>query len=597
MSIEALRVEPPDRAVRPDLILEATNVGIAFTSTDGTIRYANDAACKKLGIERTALYGRFIDDVAEGAWRDFQEIMRTGRPQSGVKTKTSGGTVIADRTPVFDGKAAVGVVSIFKEISQYEETAKELQAYRDVANQLDAVVRSSYDGLYITNGNADTLFCNNAYLRISGLKAEDFEGKNVRDLVRQGTIRQSATLEVLEKRRHVTVMQEFSNGRTAIITGNPVFDEEGRIVLVVTNARDITELNELREQLDGTRTLAARYRDELTRLSLGKVQSGGIVFRSAAMENCLHLALRVADVGSPVLLTGPSGVGKGMLAKLIHSQGRLRSGPFIQVNCGAIPASLMESEVFGYEKGAFTNASAEGKPGLFEMANGGTIFLDEIGEVPMELQVKLLKVLEESEVRRVGGTRSRKIEVRVIAATNRDLREMVLKDHQFREDLFFRLNVFPIQVPPLRERPEDVLPLVEHTLQALNARYGAAKRIRPDALALLHQYSFPGNVRELQNIVERAFILADGSWLEAAHLPPEVETSRPGVAARADDGAPVTGLEEMVAAFEKQILEDCAKRWKTTHQIARVLKVNQSTVVRKMKKLGVSAGRPETPGR
>jgi PAS domain S-box-containing protein len=575
-------------AFRPDLILAATNVGIVFTNTSGRVEYANDAACQKLGVDKASLFGRFIDEVSQGAWADFKEILRTEQPQAGVKIQTSGGVVIADRNPVFDGRKVVGVVSIFKEISQYEETAKQLNTYRNMANQLDAVIRSSYDGLYITNGNADTLLYNKAYLRIAGLKAEDFEGKNIRELIRQGTIKQSPTLEVLQKRKHVTTMQEFSNGRTAIITSNPVFDESGKIVLVVTNARDITELNELREQLEGTRTLAARYRDELTKLSLGKVDGGPVVFRSAAMEHCVHLALRVADVSSPVLLTGQSGVGKGMLAKLVHGHGHLKDGPFIHVNCGAIPASLMESELFGYEKGAFTNASAEGKPGLFEIADGGTIFLDEIGEVSLDLQVKLLKVLEDSEIRRVGGTRSRKIAVRIIAATNRNLREMVLKDHLFREDLYFRLNVFPIHVPPLCERPEDILPLVEHVLAALNAKYKAAKHLRPEALEMLHRYSFPGNIRELQNVVERAFILADGNWLEASHLPPELQASAPRSPKHVVNSLPAAGLDEMLATVERGILEDCMRRHKTTHEVARVLKVNQSTVVRKMKKLRIS---------
>ncbi len=573
---------------RPEQILEATTVGIVCTDASGTIRYANEAASRKLGFP--TLQGRFIEEVAKGAWAAFQEILRTGEPQAGVKIQTSGGTVIADRNPIFDGDAVVGVISVFKEISLYEEAAKQLQAYRDVAKQLDAVIHSSYDGLYITNGNADTLFYNKAYLRISGLKAEDFEGKNIRELIRAGTIKHSTTLEVLQKKKHVTTMQEFSNGRTAIITGNPVFDESGRIVLVVTNARDITELNELREQLEGTRTLAARYREELTRASLGGVEHG--VFRSPAMESCLRLALRVADVSSPVLLTGESGVGKGLLAKIVHSRGRLAKGPFIHVNCGAIPAALIESEIFGYEKGAFTNASAEGKPGLFEMADGGTIFLDEIGEVPLDLQVKLLKVLEDGEIRRVGGTRSRKVSVRIIAASNRNLREMV-KERTFREDLFFRLNVFPIHVPPLRERREDVVPLVDQALATLNARYGTAKRMRPEAIDLLLRYPFPGNVRELQNSVERAFTLAEDRWIEVAHLPPElVPAATPGEPASpapACDG----GLEEMLARVEKGILEDCSRRCRTTYEMARTLKVNQSTIVRKMKKLGMSGRREE----
>jgi PAS domain S-box-containing protein len=573
---------------RPDLILEATNVGILCTDANGHIQYVNSAASQKLGARKEELYGRFIEEVSKGAWEGFKEILSTGKPQAGVKIQTSGGMVIADRNPVFDGDQVIGVVSVFKEIALYEETAKELQTYRDLAKQLDAVINSSYDGLYITNGNADTLFCNKAYLRISGLKAEDFAGKNIRELMRQGTIKQSCTLEVLQTRKHVTMMQEFSNGRTAIVTGNPVFDESGQIILVVTNARDITELNDLREQLEGTKNLAARYRDELTKASLEKIDRGAVVFRSAAMEKCLQLALRVGDVSSPVLLTGESGVGKGMLAKIIHKHGIFRKGPFIHVNCGAIPAGLMESEFFGYQKGAFTGASQEGKPGLFEMADHGTLFLDEIGEIPTDLQVKLLKVLEEGEIRRVGGTQSRKISVRIVAATNRNLREMV-QQRQFREDLFFRLNVFPIHIPPLRERPEDILPLVEGALAALNEKYRKHKQIRPAALNLLCRYAFPGNIRELQNVVERAFILADGRWLEPEHFPADsqvtvpIESSGAAALATRSDGS----LEERLHQVEKTIFEDCWRQCRTTYEMAKLLKVNQSTIVRKMKKFGI----------
>ena len=300
-----------------------------------------------------------------------------------MKIRTRTGIVIADRSPVFEGPEVIGVISIFKDISRYEETAKELQTYKDVAAQLHTVIHSSYDGLYITNGNADGLFFNSAYLRVSGLQAADVEGKNMRDLVRQGTINQSVTLEVLEKRRRVTIVQQFSNGRTAIVTGNPVFGESGEITLVVSNVRDITELSQLREQVNETRTLARRYRDELKKASLAGVDREKVVFRSEAMENCVGLVVRVSDVDSPVLLTGESGAGKGMLARLVHNLGARKGGPFIHVNCGAIPAGLMEAELFGYERGAFTGASEQGKPGLFELADGGTLFLDEIGEIPL----------------------------------------------------------------------------------------------------------------------------------------------------------------------------------------------------------------------
>ncbi len=575
------------RPFRWDLVLGAASVGMLCTDQECRIRWVNPAAAEILATPREELLGERIEDVSAGSGEAFRAILRTGEPQWGVKIETRGGTVIADRSPVFDGPEVIGVISVFKDISRYEETAKELQTYRELAAQLHTVIHSSYDGLYIANGKADGLFFNSAYLRVSGLEAADVEGKNLRQLVREGTIDQSVTLEVLEKRRRVTIMQRFSNGRTAIVTGNPVFDERGEIVLVVSNVRDITELSQLREEVNETRTLARRYRDELKKANLEGVDREAVVFRSAAMENCVGLIVRVSDVDSPVLLTGESGVGKGMLARLVHNLGARKDGPFIHVNCGAIPAGLMESELFGYERGAFTGASEHGKPGLFELADRGTIFLDEIGEIPLVLQVTLLKALEEREIRRVGGARARKVDVRIVAATNRDLGAMI-RDRLFREDLFFRLNVFPIHVPALRERPEDVLPLVERALGELNRRYGKAKRVRPEALELLARYPYPGNVRDLQNVVERAFVLADGKWLEAQHLPLDVQRGgaapEPGEPGALDGDA---GLAEMLERVERRILERCLSECRTTHAIARRLGVNQSTVVRKLQRFGL----------
>ncbi|OYV66614.1 MAG: hypothetical protein B7Z74_10810, partial [Deltaproteobacteria bacterium 21-66-5] len=336
----------------------------------------------------------------------------------------------------------------------------------------------------------------------------------------------------------------------------------------------ITELNELRAEVQESRTLAERYRNELTIARLGEVHREAMSFRSAAMENCVALATRVSMVTSPVLLTGESGVGKGLLSKLIHQAGNRKVGPFIHVNCGAIPGNLMESELFGYQKGAFTGASEEGKPGLFELADQGTLFLDEIGEVPLQLQVKMLKVLEESEVRRIGAVRTRKIDVRIVAATNRNLKEMI-KAGLFREDLFFRLNVFPIHIPSLRERREDIVPLVDRILAELNRKYRKVKRLSPDTLDLLARYPFPGNVRELQNTMERAFILSDGRLIEPVHLPPEIQrrdgpAENGGGAPAADGGG---GLEEILGSLERKVLENLWRERRNTYEIAKILKV------------------------
>lgn len=472
-------------------VLESTSVGFLFANCDGKITFINAAAAEKLGAKKEKVIGRSINEFAPGALKGFREIIRTGKPQAGVKIRTAGGTVIADRSPVYDGDRIIGVVSVFKELSRYEDTAKELESHKQMAKEFEAVLNSSYDGLYLTDGNAKTLFFNKSYLRVSGLNEEDVRNRDVHELINDGTINRSASVEAIKKRKSVTIMQEFSNGRTAIVTGVPVFDEAGNVRRVISNVRDITELNELRAQVQESRTLAERYRNELTIVRLEGVHRDAMSFRSAAMENCVALASRVSMVTSPVLLTGESGVGKGLLSKLIHQAGNRKNGPFIHINCGAIPGNLMESELFGYEKGAFTGASEEGKPGLFELADQGTLFLDEIGEVPLTLQVKLLKVLEESEVRRIGAVRPRKIDVRIVAATNRNLKEMI-KAGLFRDDLFFRLNVFPIHIPPLRERCEDIVPLADRILAELNRKYRKLKRLSPDTLELLAPQPFPG---------------------------------------------------------------------------------------------------------
>ncbi|MDA8178371.1 MAG: sigma-54 interaction domain-containing protein [Desulfobacteria bacterium] len=579
----------------PDLsrVLESTSVGFLFANCEGKITFINAAAAEKLGAKKEKIIGRSINEFAPGALKDFREIIRTGKPQAGVKIQTAGDTVIADRSPVYDGDRITGVVSVFKELSRYEDTAKELQSYKQMTKEFEAVLNSSYDGLYLTDGNAKTLFFNKSYLRVSGLNEEDVRNRDVHELIIDGTINRSASVEAIKKRKSVTIMQEFSNGRTAIVTGVPVFDEAGNVHRVISNVRDITELNELRAEVQESRTLAERYRNELTIARLGEVHREAMSFRSAAMENCVALATRVSMVTSPVLLTGESGVGKGLLSKLIHQAGNRKVGPFIHVNCGAIPGNLMESELFGYQKGAFTGASEEGKPGLFELADQGTLFLDEIGEVPLQLQVKMLKVLEESEVRRIGAVRTRKIDVRIVAATNRNLKEMI-KAGLFREDLFFRLNVFPIHIPSLRERREDIVPLVDRILAELNRKYRKVKRLSPDTLDLLARYPFPGNVRELQNTMERAFILSDGRLIEPVHLPPEIQrrdgpAENGGGAPAADGGG---GLEEILGSLERKVLENLWRERRNTYEIAKILKVNQSTVVRKLKKWGISTAQP-----
>ena len=275
----------------------------------------------------------------------------------------------------------------------------------------------------------------------------------------------------------MTALQTCKTGKQVLVTGNPVYDETGKVSLVVMNVRDLTELNQLRSQLQDSEQIRHRLNKSLSEHSgIAKILEEMVV-RSPVMMQVLDRSTRVAGGGTPVFLQGPSGVGKSMLAKLIHQISPRKEGPFIKINCGAIPGALLESELFGYEKGAFTGADPAGKAGLVEAGNGGTQFLDEVTEISHNLQVKLLEIIEEKTYTRVGGIGPKSVDVRIIAASNRDLKQMIQRG-EFREDLYFRLNVFPIAIPPLCRRTEDIPALADHFITKLN-RFRRTRSLRP----------------------------------------------------------------------------------------------------------------------
>ena len=366
---------------------------------------------------------------------------------------------------------------------------------------LDTVIEHSFDGIYITDGQATTLKVNRSYLTISGLKVSEVLGVNMRELVKNGTISASGTLMAMEQKRPITIQQEFKTGKRALITSSPIFNNKNEIVLVITNVRDITELYHLKEEATHLKTEENLLREELLRIRTSHRNQCSMVVEDSRTEKVLSMIDRVAPLDTTVILFGETGVGKEVFAKYIYQHSARKNKPFIKVNCGAIPANLVESELFEYEKGAFTGADKNGKMGLFELANTGTIFLDEVGELPLDMQVKLLRVLQEQEFERIGGRKPVKVDVRVLAATNRDLEEMV-KLKTFRQDLYYRLMIFPVHIPPLRERPDDILPLAQLFLQTLNRKYDFKKYLSPLSAKMMQDYSWPGNIRELRNAAE-----------------------------------------------------------------------------------------------
>jgi PAS domain S-box-containing protein len=458
----------------------------------------------------------------------------------------------------------------------------------DPAQYFDALLNASFDGFVVVDAWGTVLKVNKAYLRISGLQAADILGHNIGALVRQGILKHSVSMEVIKRRIPITMMHTYPSGRTALVTGTPVFDEDGRLVLVIVNVRDITQLNRLRERL-GQEAVAGDPNESIFLCpEYADLPTFNLVIHSEKMKRCLWAALKVARYDSPVLILGESGVGKGRFARLIHDASPQRNGPFVHLNCGAIPEALVESELFGYERGAFTGALASGKPGQFELAQNGTIFLDEIGELGMNLQVKLLGVIEEKRIQRLGGRHSVAINARLIAATNRDLKAMVAEG-RFREDLYFRLNVVPLRIPPLRERPEDIPLMITTFLEALSRKYGAPRRLAPEVVQALTEYHYPGNVRELENILERLAILSEDEEIGMGHLglvAPEAARREPPL-----DGGTVGPLSRALDRVEAQVLRQALAQCRTLREAAARLEVSVPTLWRKLRRHGLRGGR------
>jgi PAS domain S-box-containing protein len=438
------------------------------------------------------------------------------------------------------------------------------------------IFRNSFDGIFVADGEGRTLMVNPGCERNYGMTAEQLVGRHVSEFEASGQIRPVIATRVIEARQRVTAVQETAGGKTIMVTGIPLLDAEGKVRKVIINSRDTTEMMQLQEELARAQERLRKFEDEVSRLRMDKLAMPGIVLRSNAMQQIATLALRVAVVNTTVLITGESGVGKEVLARMIHAESARNSAPFVKINCGAIPRELLESELFGYEGGAFTGASKQGKVGIVEVANHGTLFLDEIGELPLDLQVKLLQLLQDKILVRLGGTRPIAVDVRIIAATNRDLHAMV-EARQFRSDLFYRLNVVPIQIPPLRERKEDVLLMIQQFLDEINAQYGLAKRFSEQALAALLDYDWPGNVRELHNMIERLVVTSADPLIRSDSLPAQLLPA--GGAVDGEDGG---DLKSRVARFERELVAAAVRRCGSTRAAARYLNISQSSVVRRL---------------
>lgn len=493
---------------------------------------------------------------------------------------------LEEKTKIEVDEDTLKLIKGYKEIIlKQKEELEILKTYKE--RELDAfsIGDAVSDGICIVDNKGIVIAVNKGYTEITGIREEELVGKGIESVVIEGYFDNSISLLVIEQKKKITSLATINNNNKVLITGNPIFDEDGEVIQVLTVMRDLTELLKLKDEIEMAEKKNEKYLNELNYYRSKFIKNKSFIGESVKIREIKELISYVAKTEATILITGETGCGKEIIAKEIHEKSDRKDNPYIKVNCAAIPESLIESELFGYEKGSFTGALNKEKLGMFEIANGGTLLLDEIGEMPMNLQSKLLRVLQEKELTRVGGTKSIKLDVRVIASTNCNLEELI-KQGKFREDLFYRLNVLPIKIPPLRERKSDIKLLINAFVDKFNTKYNKNKKIESMAVEGLEYYDWPGNVRELQNIIERLIVIDDSYYINYENVVNVLGKDKINFKKNSED----LTLKEAVERLERQMIEQALRSHGSTYKAAKILGVAQPTVFRKAKALGVKLG-------
>ncbi len=571
-------------------IFQFTNISIVVIDPKGCISHINRNAMILLNLNIDAHLDKELASVLSFLKRPLSDFFSNKKQIRGYQVQGSQAQLVLDVNPVFKQDQFAGAVCMFQQLENIEKSAQKTDSFKIINRQLERIIDSSSDGIWVCDGKGEVISLNKASEALNGIKCDKVIGRNVQDLLDNKVFDQSVTTQVLESGNRETIMQYIAKTKKFLLsTGTPAFDENGDIALIVVNERDITELNTLRKEYEQSQKIREKYKEELSELALLELQNNPIIAESPGMRSILQMSLKLAHLGaSNILILGESGTGKSMLSKMIHKNSSRRKNPFVEINCAALPESLLEVELFGYEKGAFTGANSKGKVGLFEMAHGGTLFLDEIGDMPLLLQAKLLKYLDNHEIRRVGGTDVFHVECSVIAATNQDLHELV-KQKLFREDLYYRLNSFILKIPPLRERTSDISGLIRFYLEKFNTKYNCNKKINSQTMQYLLQYTFPGNVRELKSIVENVVVMDERSNVDE-FVRGSLGGNEPAYSNLLLAGADSHdfNLSNALQKVEKALLIRTKKEFTTTREMARHLGISQPSVVRKLKQYNIA---------
>jgi PAS domain S-box-containing protein len=557
-------------------LVDVTENGIIAIDADSNVVLINKTAEKILEINENEALGKSISEIMPNT--ELSDILKTGEIHINRRMELGGRTIITNRLPMTLDNERIGAMAIFNDMTEHYKLVKDFDKEKNITEVLNTIMETVYDGIVVVDKNGYITMLSKAYAKFLGINEKEVIGKHVSDVIENTRMHIVARTGVAEY-----ADPQKLKGNYMIATRVPII-KDGEVVGAVGKVlyRNIDELNMLQKKIGIMESQLEQYKGELKQLNKATYSFSSIIGSSDSMVEAIKYARRASKTDSNVLLIGESGTGKELFAHAIHQSSSRKYGPFIKINCAAIPSELLESELFGYEEGSFTGAKKGGKLGKFELAEGGTIFLDEIGDMPLYMQAKLLRVIQEREVERIGGTRPRAVNVRIIAATHVNLEEMVAQG-KYRQDLYYRLNVFLISIPPLRERKEDVKALSYHFLNNLNNKY--FKNIdgySEDAMKLLVRYEWPGNIRELSNVIERAVNIIDNEKLiTPAHLPQKILGD--------EFTKEIKSLQEILEEAEKNaILESLRASKGNRTKAAKLLNVSRSTFYEKMVKFNIS---------
>ncbi|OQP05732.1 sigma-54-dependent Fis family transcriptional regulator [Geobacillus sp. 46C-IIa] len=576
---EALIAELKSEAARRALIFHSSHDGMIVVDEYAYITDMNESAAELLEVDKDKVIGEHILAVLPSS--GLPRVLKTRQTEFHQEMELANGKkLITTRIPIIDESGKLfGALAVFKDITELVDLAEEITDLKEVRMMLEAIIYSSEEAISVVDENGNGILINPAYTRLTGLTKEEVIGKPATADIAEG---ESMHMQVLKTRRPVrgARMKVGPKNRDVIVNVAPII-VDGVLKGSVGVIHDVSEIQRLTAELNRAR--------QIIRTLEAKYSFADIIGESEEMKVAIEQAKLAAKTPATILLRGESGTGKELFAHAIHNASDRKYNKFIRVNCAAIPETLLESELFGYEEGAFSGARRGGKRGLFEEANNGSIFLDEIGELSASTQAKLLRVLQEREIVRVGGTKPIPINVRVIAATNVNL-EKAIADGTFREDLYYRLNRMPIYIPPLRARKEDIPALCRHLIQKLNQDYGRnVEGVTNEAMARLFAYDWPGNVRELENVLGRAMIFMKFHevMIDVAHLPP-LATPSPAPALRIEAEEPLRPLDEMVGEYEAHLLERALRRYHGNKTAtARALGISVRNLYYKLEKYGL----------